>query len=108
MLNAAALLGGPGAHRRCLRLIANIAEGAILSKALKHELVWLHRLIMLGFVGDPESEETARFMTLDIFDPRAVEICFEAAPLFDLFVAIADEHSTCDVIHREIFDLSAT
>lgn len=107
MLNAAAMLGGPAAHRRCLRLFANIAESAVLSKALKHELVWLHRLVMLDFVGDPEREETARFMALDILDPRVEEICFEADRLFDLLVAIADEHPTCEVVQREIFDLSA-
>lgn len=107
MLNAAAMLGGPAAHRRCLRLVASIAESAVLSKALKHELVWLHRLIMLDFVGDPEREETARFMALDIRDPRVEEICLEADRLFDLLVAIADEHPGCDVVQREIFDLSA-
>lgn len=107
MLSAAAMLGGPAAHRRCLRLIVDIAKSVVLSKALKHELVWLHRLIMLDFVGDPEREETARFMALDIRDPRVEEICLEADRLFDLLVAIADEHPGCDIVQREIFDLSA-
>src|SRR5690606_23501652 len=95
MLNAAAMLGGPAAHRRCLRLIADIARSVVLSKALKHELVWLHRLVMLDFVGDPEREETVRFMALDIRDPRVEEICFEADRLSDLLVAIAEEHPGC-------------
>ena len=107
MLNAAAMLGGPAAHRRCLRLLADTVKSGVLSKALKHELVWLHRLVMLDFVGDPEREETARFMALDIMDPRVDEICFEADRLFDLLVAIAEEHPGCDVVQREIFDLSA-
>ncbi|MGJ8573368.1 MAG: hypothetical protein ACSHXI_22005 [Hoeflea sp.] len=107
MLNAAAMLGGPAAHRRCLRLYANIADSAVLSKALKHELVLLHRLVMLDFVGDPEREETARFVALDLLDPRVEEVCLGADRLFDLLVAIADEHPTCDVVQREIFDLSA-
>jgi hypothetical protein len=107
LLNAAAMLGGPTAHRRCLRLFANIAESAVLSKALKHELIWLHRLVMLDFVGDPEREETARFAALDIQDPSVEEICLEADRLFDLLVAIADEHPNCDVVQRENFDLSA-
>ncbi|MFG6560288.1 hypothetical protein [Sulfitobacter sp. 1A15299] len=34
MLNAAALLGGPGAHRRCLRLFVNIEKATVFSKAL--------------------------------------------------------------------------
>jgi hypothetical protein len=107
MLNAAAMLGGPTAHRRCLRLFANIAESVVLSKAHKHELVWLHRLVMLDFVGNPEREETARFMALDLLDPRVEEICLEADRLFDLLVAIADEHPSCEVVQREIFGLSA-
>jgi len=107
MLNAAAMLGGPAAHRRCLRLYSNVAESAVLSKALKHELVWLHRLVMLDFVGDPECDETARFMALDLLDPRINEVCLGADRLFDLLVAIADEHPNCDVVQREIFDLSA-
>lgn len=107
MLNAAAMLGGPAAHRRCLRLYANIAESAVLSKALKHELIWLHRLLMLEFVGDPVREETAFFMAVDLLDPCVDEVCLVADRLFDLLVAIADEHPTCDVVQREIFDLSA-
>lgn len=107
MLNAAAMLGGPTAHRRCLRLLANIAESSVLSKPLKHELVWLHRLIMLEFVGDPEREETARFAMLDILDPRVEEICLQADRLYELLVAIADEDPTCDIVQKEVFDLSA-
>lgn len=107
MPNAAALLGGPTAHRRCLRLLADIAESAVLTRALKHELVWLHRLVMLDFVGDPEHEETACFMTLDIMDPRVDDLCVLADRFFDLLVAIADEHPACDVVRREIFEMSA-
>ncbi|MCZ7675386.1 MAG: hypothetical protein M5U35_05265 [Roseovarius sp.] len=107
MLSAAAMLGGPAAHRRCLRLFADIAKSDVLTKALKHELVWLHRLMMLDFVGDPEREETARFMSLDILDPRVEEICYEADRFSDLLVTIAEEHPNCDVVQRELFDLSA-
>lgn len=107
MLNAAAMLGGMSAHRRCLQLLADIARSVLLSKSLKRELVWLHRLVKLDFVGDPEREETVRFAALDILDPRVEEICREADRLFDLLVAIADEHPGCNVIQREIFDLSS-
>lgn len=107
MLNAAAMLGGPAAHHRCLRLLANIAESDALSKALKHELVWLHRLVTLDFVGDPESEETARFAAIDLLDPRVEEICLEADQLFELLVAIAGEDPTCEIVRSEIMDLFA-
>ncbi len=46
-------------------------------------------------------------MALDLLDPRVEEICLEADRLLDLLAAIADEHPTCDVIQREILDLSA-
>ncbi len=107
VLNAAALLGGPAAHRRCLRLVSAIAESASLSRPLRQELVWLHQLIALDHVGDPDSEETARFAMIDLLDPRVEEICLEADQLFDLLVALADLDPGCDVILGEIFDLSA-
>lgn len=107
MLNAAALLGGPAAHRRCLRLLSRISESAELTRALRQELVWLHRLVSLDLVGDPEAEETARFAMVDPLDPRVEEVCLEAGRLFDLFVTISDLDPDCDVILPELFDLSA-
>nr|WP_309502357.1 hypothetical protein [uncultured Roseovarius sp.] len=107
MLNAAALLGGPAAHRRCLRLLSRISESAALSRELRQELVWLHRLVCLDLVGDPDAEETARFAMIDLFDPRVEEICLEADRFYDLLVAIADLDPGCDVILPELFDLSA-
>ncbi|SNT74289.1 hypothetical protein [Paracoccus seriniphilus] len=107
MLNAAALLGGPTAHRRCLRLLSGVSESSSLTRALRHELVWLHRLVCLDLVGDPETEETARFAMIDLLDPRVEEICIEADSLYDLLVTISDLDPGCDVILRELFDLSA-
>ncbi|QPZ91210.1 hypothetical protein [Thioclava electrotropha] len=107
LLNAAALLGGPTAHRRCLRLLSGISESSSLATALRQELVWLHRLVCLDLVGDPETEETARFAMIDLLDPRVEEICLEADRLYDLLVAISDLDPGCDVISGELFDLSA-
>lgn len=107
MLNAAAMLGGPVVHRRCLRLYANIAESTALSKTLKHELVWLHRLVMLNFIENPERDETVFFEALDLLDPRVEMFCLAADRLFDLLIAIADGHPTCDVAPREKFEFSA-
>lgn len=107
LLAAAALLGGTKAHSRCLRLVSDVASAQALSRHLKRELVWLHRFLMLEHVGDPESEETARFMSIDLLDPQVEEICLEADRLFDLLVAISEMHPTCDVILPELFDLSA-
>ena len=107
MLNAAAMLGGPVAHRRCLRLLSQISESETLTKALRHELVWLHRLVSLDLVGDPETEETARFALIDPLDPVVEEICLEADRLFDLLVAITEVDPECDIILSELFERSA-
>lgn len=107
MLNAAALLGGPAAHRRCLRLMSQISESRSLTRSLRQELVWLHRLVSLDLVGEPETEETARFAMIDPLDPRVEEICLEADHLYDLLVAISDLDPGRDVILPELFDLSA-
>lgn len=107
ILNAAALLGGPAAHRRCLRLLSRISESESLTRVLRQELVWLHRLVSLDLVGDPEAEETARFAMIDVLDPRVEEVCLEADQLYDLLVVISDLDPGCDVILSELFDLSA-
>lgn len=107
LLNAAALLGGPTAQRRCLRLLSKIAESSSLSMSLRLELIWLHQLIAVQNVGDPDTEETAHFGMLDVMDPRVEEICLETDRLFDLLVAISRLHPICDVIPQNIFDLSA-
>ena len=107
MLNAAAMLGGPAAHRRCLRLLADIAESASLSRPLRQELVWLHQLISLENVGEPDSEEAARFAMFDLLDPRIEEICLETDRLFELLLAISELDPECDVVLPEIFDLTA-
>ena len=107
LLNAAALLGGPSGHRRCLRLLSGISESSSLTRALRQELVWLHRLVCLDLVGNPETEETARFAMIDLLDPRVEEVCLEADRLYDLLVAISDLDPGCDVILGELFDLSA-
>ncbi len=107
LLNAAALLGGSAAHRRCLRLLSGISEVSSLTRALRQELVWLHRLVCLDLVGNPDAEETARFAMIDPLDPRVDEICLEADRLYDLLIAIADLDPGCDVILGELFNLSA-
>lgn len=104
MLNAAALLGGPSAHRRCLRFLSDLADSVSLSRRLKLELVWLHRLLSLENVGDPDSEETARFAMLDLLDPRVEEICLETDRLLDLLITIAELHPDCDAVSPEYMD----
>lgn len=104
MLNAAAMLGGPRAYRRCLRFLSDLAEAVSLTRRLKHELIWLHRLLSLENVGDPDSEETARFAMLDPLDPRVEEVCLETDGLFDLLVTIAELHPDCDAVSPEYMD----
>ena len=107
LLNAAAMLGGPKAHSRCLKLYGDIASAARLTRRLRCELVWLHRLLVLDFVGDLDAEETACFMQIDLCDPRVEETCLSADTLFELLVEISDLHPECDVIAGELFNFSA-
>ncbi len=104
MLNAAAMLGGPCAYRRCLRFLSDLAEAASLSRPLKRELVWLHRLLSLENVGDPDEEETARFAMLDLLDPRVEEICLETDRLFELLLTISELHPDCDAVSLDYLD----
>ncbi|WP_425072917.1 hypothetical protein [Sagittula sp. S175] len=106
LLNVAALLGGPTAHRRCLGLLSLLSESRSLTRALRHELFWLYRLISLDFAGNPEAGETGCFAMIDPLDPRIEEVCLLADHLYNLLVAIADLDPDCDVILGELFDLS--
>ena len=107
VLNAAALLSGPKAHRRCLRLLAGLSETASLSVSLRHELVWLHRVLSLDFVGDPKSEETARFGCIDFSDADVEEICCLTDRLHELLLEILELDGDCVVISEELFELPA-
>ncbi|MFX0546773.1 hypothetical protein ACEWPL_014620 [Roseovarius sp. S1116L3] len=86
--NASLLLGGATAYRRCLRLLSSLRDAPILSRHLKHELVQLHRLLMLDPIGDPDALETKLFLEIHPADPIVEDLCMLADQLFDLLEVI--------------------
>ena len=97
-MTAAEILGGPAALRRCARLLAAIKTAGTLSRRLKRELVWLHRLLTLDLGGDPDSMDAVCFAAVVPDDPRVHGICRAADCLHELLVEIAAGNPECDII----------
>lgn len=95
-VNAALILCGQRSHGRTVALISRIREAARLSRHLKTELVHLHRLLTLEYVGDPDAEETAFFAEIDLGDPLVEDICLLSDRLLGLLKTIAC--SGCDPV----------
>lgn len=104
MLNVTTVLGGPSAHHRCLQLLSEISEAGSLTKALRQELIWFYRLVHESSVGDPVTERTVAFTTIDLADHRVDEIGAEVEHFCNLLIAISELDPACDVIRRELFD----
>lgn len=98
LLNASELLGGPGAGRRCARLLDDLREATTLTRRLRLGLVDLHRLLVLDRVDDLESVEAKCFAEMSPEDPRVHDICLLADRLHDLLRAIVSlDAETVDV-----------
>lgn len=98
LLNASELLGGPGAERRCMKLLDDLREAKTLTRRLRAELVDLHRLLVLDRIDDLESVEAACFAEMSPADSRVHDICLLADRLHDLLRAIVDlDDATVDV-----------
>ncbi|ETX15518.1 hypothetical protein OCH239_13770 [Roseivivax halodurans JCM 10272] len=97
-MTAAEILGGPAALRRCARVFSDIKTAGTLSRRMKRELVWLHRLLTLDLGGDPVSMDAACFAAIEPDDPRVHGICRAADFLDDLLVEIAADNPACDII----------
>lgn len=88
--HAASLLGGFTAYQRCLRLASDLRQASRLCRHLRYEVVWLHKLLMLDAVGDPDAVETAHFSEIDPADPIVHELCLVADAVGDLLETLAD------------------
>jgi hypothetical protein len=75
LVNAAELLGGPAAAERAIRLTEAAGRATRVSRCMRRELVAMHRLLSLANVGDPDLEETARFVAIDPEGPDVEAIC---------------------------------
>ena len=97
-MTAAEILGGPAALRRCARVFSDIKTAGTLSRRLKRELVWLHRLLTLNLGGDPDSIDAVSFAAIEPDDPQVHGICRAADCLHDLLVEIAADNPECEII----------
>lgn len=75
LLCAARLLGGANAARRVGRILAATGDQVTITRLFLVEMDWLHGLLSLEHVGDPDREETAYFQEIDPEDPAVAEIC---------------------------------
>lgn len=97
LVTAAALLGAQPAVRRTARLLEDIVDAQRLTRALRHELIELHRLLALDRVGDPESIEAACFAEIDPASPAVEDICELTDGLRSHLCAIAESNGKEDI-----------
>ncbi len=81
LLCASRLLGGDLSARRTARLIEAAANQTTVSRLFLADLDWLHGLLTLRPVGDPDAIESAFFADIDPADPAIFEICSRAEEL---------------------------
>lgn len=93
LMNASMLLGGPPAQRRAARLLADILSNGDVNRRLIAELSWLHRLLTLEHVSDPNRDEAVYFAAIDPADPVVYDLCILADGLGDRLEAIHDENA---------------
>ncbi|MCR8828048.1 hypothetical protein [Pseudosulfitobacter koreensis] len=90
LAKAAHMLGGAAASRRVFILMAAVQEACRLSHVQRRQLVDLHRLLTLEYVGDPERIETALFSEIDPDSSVVDDICFLAEALEALLQQISE------------------
>lgn len=86
--NAALVLGGSHALKRVQNLLDHLGLTRQLSRRARLDLVALHELFTLKYVGDPLRLETALFAEIDPMDPMVEEICLLTDRLEDHMRAI--------------------
>jgi len=75
LFEAASLLGGDPARRRCARLLAELLDAPALSRRLLAETHWLTEPMGLVHVGEPNRIETDLFSRISPDDPLMIELC---------------------------------
>jgi hypothetical protein len=94
--NAILLLGGPNAHRRCLRLFSSLREANSLTRSFKEELVRLHSVLMLDAFDGSEDGPFDLFVAIHPSDPIVEDLCLLADGLLDLLQAIDCLPTDCE------------
>lgn len=90
LINAASLIAGENAGRRVLRLITRLREADKLTRPICHELLDLHRLLMLDPAGEVEDGDYDFALLLDPAGREVEEICLLADELRSLLEVIAE------------------
>jgi hypothetical protein len=88
--NAALVLGGGMALRRVQHLLDHLSSTHELTRRARHDLVALHELFTLKYVGFPERIETALFAEIDPADPMVEDICWLTDRLEEHMRAVDD------------------
>lgn len=86
--NAALVLGGGKALKRVQYLLDRLTLNQQLNRRACLDLVALHELFTLKYVGDPLRLETALFAEIDPMDPMVEEICLLTDGLEDHMRAV--------------------
>ncbi|HDY94510.1 MAG TPA: hypothetical protein ENH63_05035 [Sulfitobacter litoralis] len=94
--NAILLLGGPSAHRRCLRLFTALREANSLTRRHKEELVRLHSVLMLDAFDGSEDGPFNLFVAIHPSDPIVEDLCLLADGLLDLLQKIDSLPTDCE------------
>ena len=94
--NAILLLGGPHAHRRCLRLYTALRESKTLTRKHKEELVRLHSVLMLDTSDGSEDGQFDLFLDIHPSDPIVEDLCLLADRLFHLLKEIDGLATDCE------------
>ncbi|WP_424940105.1 hypothetical protein [Aliiroseovarius sp. S253] len=89
--NAAFLLGGREALKRVQHLVEHLRTTRQLNRHTKIDLIEIHKVLSLQYVGDPQKVETSLFADLEPDDPVVEEICVLTDELTTHLEAIAAE-----------------
>lgn len=93
LLDAAGLLGGAAAQRRCLRLCSRLRSASRMDCHCRQELRWMHALLCLQIVDHPDSAGATHFCNLSPDDPAVHDLCLLAEALGDLLAEIDSEQA---------------
>ncbi|BBU56454.1 hypothetical protein KU6B_27190 [Mameliella alba] len=72
---ASLLLGGQAAQRRFLRLVSRLRQASGLGPHLRREIRWLHGVLTLELIGDPDATDPGHFCDIHPDDLVVTGIC---------------------------------
>lgn len=94
--DASLLLGGPAAQRRFLRLVSRLRHASRLGPHLRREIRWLHGLLTLELVGEPDATDPGHFCDIHPNDLVVTVICRLADAMTEVLCALPDASAPAD------------